>query len=263
MDTVHPCGNTALHLAVIDMSRDTSSIINFIISKCPRACNISHGKSGDTPLMTLITLPYDMKNINMLLNKTDINLCNNRGQTALHLAVQTDFSLYKIIMDVKPNVTVLDSKSRSVLNYAVNRMNIDILRHMLTMPVCKKLIDTPDDGGRTPLIECSRIGVPAMSTMLLEHGAYLMGKDKRGNTALHIACMFEKIEIVELLLGAGADVNCQSLSGDTCLIISVEKCNLNLINRLLVVPGINVNARNVEGRTALHFAASNPDVLKV
>lgn len=82
-------------------------------------------------------------------------------------------------------------------------------------------------------------------------------KDKDGNTALIIAAAEDQKKVVIFLLQIdGIDVNAQNKKGDTALI---EACAKNygsdsdhgIVTLLLNAPNINVNLKNNDGRTAL------------
>ena len=67
-------------------------------------------------------------------------------------------------------------------------------------------------------------------------------------------------------LKKGADVNYQQDgAGATCLMVAVRSENIELVSLLLEQPGIDVNAKNILGCTALHKAAikSSPAIIRL
>ena len=74
-----------------------------------------------------------------------------------------------------------------------------------------------------------------------------------GETPLHHAAAFGRKEMSEQLIGAGADVNAQSIIGVTALYISAVKGHKE-IAELLIAKGANVNAKNDDGETPLDGA---------
>lgn len=54
-----------------------------------------------------------------------------------------------------------------------------------------------------------------MARLLIEHGAQVNARDPHGKTALMFAAMFNRIEIIELLLAHGADSSLKTSDGMT------------------------------------------------
>ena len=70
-------------------------------------------------------------------------------------------------------------------------------------------------------------------------------------------CKNGTLEEVREALANGADVNKRNKGRDTNLMVAVNDVNEPLVSLLLQQPGIQVNAKNIGGRTALHYAAYN------
>jgi hypothetical protein len=62
-----------------------------------------------------------------------------------------------------------------------------------------------NDRGQTPLAGVAFKGDAAAATLLLDHGAAVDNAGPDGRTALMFAAMFDRVEIVELLVARGAD----------------------------------------------------------
>ncbi|MFA5306827.1 MAG: ankyrin repeat domain-containing protein [Candidatus Babeliales bacterium] len=77
-----------------------------------------------------------------------------------------------------------------------------------------------------------------------------------GNTALMQASYWGHIDIVRILLAAKADVNAKTLSRYTALMKASSKGHAAIVHMLIAVDGINVNAYNDLGNTALMEVAS-------
>jgi len=109
--------------------------------------------------------------------------------------------------------------------------------------------------GSTPLLSAFMLGKKPLA-----HALVLLGSDVHatnnddGRTALHYAVWYGWVEIVKLLIEAGADVNAKSNEGDTALHDTVLKNRVE-IARMLIKAGADVNAKYNEGNTALHWAA--------
>lgn len=77
--------------------------------------------------------------------------------------------------------------------------------------------------------------------------------DEKLWTPLHWAASEGEIEVVELLISRGADVNARDLEGETPLFGAVD--HSTDVSSILLEAGSDVNTRNYEGKTALHKLA--------
>ena len=68
---------------------------------------------------------------------------------------------------------------------------------------------------------------------------------------------------VRRALANGADVNGRGMFEKTCLMVAVDGANEPLVSLLLQQPGIQVNAKDKLGWTALHYAAKGRKVIKL
>lgn len=118
---------------------------------------------------------------------------------------------------------------KTVLIHAVRVGNPEIVRAILKAPCIN--VNMRDDELRAELPSC-----------------------RQHNNALLSAVNHKKLEIVEIL-AAREDVNVNAVAhgGESPLICAVENFPA-AVPVLLRVTGINVNAQNDEGKTALHFA---------
>lgn len=80
--------------------------------------------------------------------------------------------------------------------------------------------------------------------------------DDRGFTALHVACMFGRPTMVDLLLKYGSNVNACDYSGSTPLHYAAAKGYQNAL-LLLAHAGAHIDIADNEGNTPLHLASNN------
>jgi ankyrin repeat protein len=89
--------------------------------------------------------------------------------------------------------------------------------------------------------------------LLLKAGATLELPDATGQTTLQRAVEAESIKIVDWFLEKGADVNGSDTTGGTSIHIAARKGNSEIV-RLLAKHGADLDDRAVTGETALHIA---------
>lgn len=148
----------------------------------------------------------------------------------------------------------------------------------------KVLVSQTDNSGNTALSLSSKISCPALVEMLLSYGAepsnhssteiplinavksictasirHLIShdanidvKDESGDTALHHAVRTEKVDIVKLLLEAGADVNAVNTLQQSPLHLAIhhskKQINTSLrIEKALLDCGAHINAVDILG----------------
>ncbi|XP_047119929.1 ankyrin repeat domain-containing protein 27-like [Schistocerca piceifrons] len=80
--------------------------------------------------------------------------------------------------------------------------------------------------------------------------------DDRGFTALHVACMFGRPTMVDLLLKYGSNVNACDYSGSTPVHYAAAKGYQNAL-LLLAHAGAHIDIADNEGNTPLHLACNN------
>ena len=138
-------------------------------------------------------------------------------------------------------------------HYTQGRLNIHDLERILT-----ETNFDPDtrtyQRGNTLLMLTSRDGRVEMVELLLEAGANIKMRNHRGKTAFMFAVEGGSTIIVNRLLEAGADVHARDNYGNTSLMWAAKGGQLNVID-ILLKEGADINTRNNEGSTALGLAA--------
>jgi GA-binding protein transcription factor beta len=105
------------------------------------------------------------------------------------------------------------------------------------------------------IIKAAKLGDLAKAKVLLATDAQLVyARDTDGSTPLHCAAWKGHLEIVALLLEAGADVNAQNRNehwGTTPLHAAAHSNQAGIV-QLLIEHGAEVNARDLNGKTPMH-----------
>ena len=110
----------------------------------------------------------------------------------------------------------------------------------------------PVDPKVTALIAAVRAGNRPEIRQIAASREAVLGKDEGGSTALHHAAGYGPLANVELLIDNGAEVNAKNRRGSTPLHWAIHD---EAKVRLLLSKGANVNAKQVQGRTPLFLAA--------
>ncbi|KAK6108980.1 Ankyrin repeats (3 copies) family protein [Brugia pahangi] len=154
-----------------------------------------------------------------------------------------------------------DNEDRLALHYAAETADAETFKRILEMD--HSLIHCQDQNGYTPLLIASMSGnVPAIKLMI-ENNIQINHIDKEKHSAVHWAVACGQLEALITLLESGARVDCVDNQGAqavhyaaaaTTNDITLERCEAIL--HILLKYGANVNARDIDGRTPILWAAS-------
>lgn len=173
------------------------------------------GLNGDTPLHVAIKSGSPAAIVNFLLKDChcDINLKNNDGDTALHLAAKTSSAnIVQTLLNVKDvNVYVRDKKGKTVLHNAVLSEKIDIVDMLLHKD--NTFVYLKDENNQTPLHYAAQTNNLIIINQLLNAGANINRADNKGQTPLHIAIELGNVKVIEFLIKKGASFEAKDSTG--------------------------------------------------
>ena len=133
---------------------------------------------------------------------------------------------------------------------------LDGCRYNKVIDVERLLQEPQDPNGYVYLDVAAKNGHLEVVRLLLEAGANKERKGKTGATALILAAETGRLEVVRLLLQAGADKDAANENGKTALILAAEKGHLEVV-QLLLEAGADQDSAMTGGATALMLAAQN------
>ncbi|XP_050398979.1 putative ankyrin repeat protein RF_0381 [Patella vulgata] len=281
-------------------------------------CNVNHrNKEGKSLLMFFLERQADIRLINLLtLQGSDVNLVDNNGETACSYCVKHHFSdcynIFILLVDsgaelfsakngIKLLRQILRYKRRDVFLYYLGfKMVIkgttdeeENMLHLLARVNFNYSLDKFNYLFNNELDinhPCSNTNTPTMIAALLLNSKYLAlftrhpelninAQNNQGHTALHLCIigfsMYKNglnerqlydvvrnycrqiypiyMECVDILLGAvGIDVNLKDIGGRTVLMMAAMKNDRVMIKKLLKA-GAMVNIINSSGKSALQY----------
>ncbi|KAI0989746.1 hypothetical protein GJ496_005742 [Pomphorhynchus laevis] len=164
-------GRNTLHWASLS---GNVNMLRFLVQKHKIPINCKDGL-GWTPLMIAVSAGRHQAALFLIDSGASISQTNNNGQTALHFAV---------------------SKNRSELvNELLN--NVDNQ---------ETVVNTSDVFGVSALHRAVSVASKEIVRRLVDAGASAEIKDTEGNTALHLAALEGKIEVIQLLIHNNSDL---------------------------------------------------------
>ena len=161
--------------------------------------------------------------------------------------------MVECVRELLPYVSVDQCRSElgsTALIESVKKNNIDLIK--LLMEAGFHLEEKDEEFKMTPLMFACFLGFKEIAEVLMRSGASVVASNDDRATSLLLACKKGHVEIVQLLLQAG-EIGGVSVSNDVCLTIAAEQRHTELV-KVLLEKEFNVNAQDVNGNAALHFA---------
>ncbi|MDB5284131.1 MAG: ankyrin repeat family protein [Bacteroidota bacterium] len=112
-----------------------------------------------------------------------------------------------------------------------------------------------EENGSTPFMTACRWGDVPMINILLANGATVyQPRSPKGRTPLMVACAYSGGNTVtKILLHAGADANAVATDGTTALMLAAKNAKLDVVE-ILLAAGADPLKKDVAGLTALDYA---------
>ena len=230
-----------------------------------------------------------IKKTNFKVSKRKIDTQDKSGESYLHKAVHYGAQdLVKALLDKGADINIIDISGNTPLHLAVRTKNLRLARFLIDN---KASLEIKNRSGRTPLLlACSDKIDKKMIRMLVDKGANTNAQSKKGNSLLHeLITKAEKRkwgrrntrDILEFLIKKGAKIGIKNSFGRTPLQAAEKKGYTDIsmifykagaknsksalhmaviersrykVRKLLKKKGVDINKRDSNKRTALHWA---------
>ncbi|MEO0469970.1 MAG: ankyrin repeat domain-containing protein, partial [Bacteroidota bacterium] len=160
-----------------------------------------------------------------------------------------------LVSQPQTDMNVQNDDGQSALHMAVEKGNVDLVNLILKG---KPELEPRDRAGDTPMHIAIREDQDQIVDALLEMDQRYNASNRRGQTPLHLAIARDKDDIAETLIRSGVDVNASDSNGRTPLHIAVLERNQQMARLLLQNEAIP-DAKDVLNRTPLKIARQNKD----
>ncbi|CAH0562061.1 unnamed protein product [Brassicogethes aeneus] len=160
-----------------------------------------------------------------------------------------------ILLEYVVNMT--DASGNTAMHYAVSHGNFDVVSILLDSKVCD--INKPNNTGYTSVMLVSLAKVKSdthanVVRRLFQLADVNIRAKQHGQTALMLAVSHGRLDMVSMLLEAGADINIQDEDGSTALMCAAEHGHIEIVKHFLSHPDCDSSITDVDGSTALKIA---------
>ena len=195
----------------------------------------------------------DVATIERLLKRSvDVNLSTADGKTALMLAAQQGrLDLMRTLLDAGATVDITNTRGGTAMMYAAVLGDTAPIKLLLARGAA---VNTQSSNGWTTLMIAAVMGHDELVRLLLDHGANAGLADIYGWTPLMRATYERRLDVVRILLRSGsANVNARNDNGATALHHAALRGELE-IAQLLIAKGADLQAKDHQQRTPLMVA---------
>ena len=199
----------------------------------------------------------------------DVNLRNQRGETALKVAAFGCIRAVPFLLEKGADPTLADNAGDTAL-HGIVRYKTETMTPLLEgLLQAGADINHQNRHGQTPLIKTAYAPMVRETTapILLARGADPNRQDYRGNTLLHILAekksRADPSATIHLLLAEGAGLEIRNRRHQTPLMAAIARKNAKIAG-LLIEAGANVNVRSKRGNPLIGSLIScDPDKLAI
>ncbi|XP_052562273.1 inversin isoform X1 [Culex pipiens pallens] len=151
----------------------------------------------------------------------------SEGCTSLMYACQQGLTeeIVKELREKPDAVHRRDRNNRGALHYATSSR--DIVAAASVAMVAPELIESADEDGFTPLHLAVIQGNLQLVNLLLANGADVNALDNEGHSVVHWATVCGEVEALRSVLNAGADVSTPDINGGSPLHYAAQMCGAN------------------------------------
>ncbi|KAK8724190.1 hypothetical protein OTU49_011260 [Cherax quadricarinatus] len=223
--------------------------------------SINQGDSGGlTPLHIACTHSYTNLAGLLIKARANVNARTHQGRTPLHLAaVRGNQDLVKLLLSQEAAVDVVDGDGCTPLHYAAASANSEIVEILLSAHANPETIDNRGNTALHYAVDVNGVKAFTVRILAMVHPVAACITNSGMETPLHIAVKSGRQDAESILaavveVGTRAALNSKGPLGHTPLHLAVLEHRLNLL-RLLLTAGADTNTEDHLGHTPLVSAA--------
>ncbi|CAB3379975.1 Hypothetical predicted protein [Cloeon dipterum] len=264
-----------------------NEIAKYLIEKCPSLKNVANCNEGSllqisaknryfetcqwlvdeavVDVNTLRTRDISLADENLcmdyflILQKSDINMADERGKTALHCSAEHGYlERAKELIAHGANIRAVDVNGWNAFHFACksnsdHKEKVIRLLHSIDSQLAKEKTKSGQTGLHILLVFSNGPSVEEVCLLVEEIGVDVKAKDNKNCTALKFA-VSKEWECVDYLMKKDIDLDVKNKRGQTCLHLAAERGDLEALQTWIKLGG-DLDEADGEGSTVLHYAA--------
>lgn len=240
--------------------------------------------NGDTPLMLACKMGLDNFIKLFLRYNANIDEKNSFGETSLQMAILNgNIDIIKFLINEKANIKTLTYSNRGIAHYAVKSGKLDVLKYIVDKCNCD--VNCIDGAGNSLLHYAVNINNYEIVDFLIKRNACIHIRNIQYETPLFFAVQKSSISIIDYLIDLGAVIDIVNLFDESLLDVAREdvrqyieslKYNISFQDRynkyplhfavlmddadqvsFLLENGQKANKKDAYGKTAIDYAVES------
>ena len=204
--------------------------------------------------------PMQSTNAVNIVQQEWFKISSTKGSNPLNVEDYLDFleadqGMSKELLSRIVNLT--DVNGNTALHYSVSHGNFDVVSVLLDSKVANPNILNKAGYTCVMLISLAQITNDthrAVVRRLFSLGDVNVRATQHGQTALMLAVSHGRLDMVQLLVESGADLNIRDEDGSTALMCAAEHGQTDTVKFLIAQPDVDISAKDNDGLTALAVA---------
>mgnify|MGYP000341217486 CR=1 FL=1 len=219
------------------------------------------GKDGKNPLHNLAYRNKDIAALEYFIQKgVDVNLQDANGQTPFMSAARgNDLNIIQLLLPYVDDINLQNNEGYSALTKAFGRNEVEVVELLLKNDADITVKDK--DGNSLAYYLLDTFNDPkefeAKLNLLMENNIALDAIQAKGNTLLHEAVKRGNLELVKRVTAFGMDINAKNDEGNTALHLAAMKARNQQILKYLISKGADKTLKTHFEETVYDLAAEN------
>lgn len=225
------------------------------------------GKDGRNALHAIVRKPNQKEIIAYFLAAgVDVNQADNEGNTVLMNAAASnrDIEVLATLIEKSKNINAANKKGLTALTMAVNNNTADVVKFLIAKGADVKVVDAKGNQLNYYLVQSFAPFSPTglsdfdqKAKVLQEHGLDLAAPQKDGSTLYHLAIVKNNMELLKRLANLGIDINAKNTEGLTALHRAAMVSKDDVLMKYLVASGAKKDLKTNFDETAYDLASEN------
>ena len=199
--------------------------------------------------------PVQSTNAVNIVQQEWFKISSTKGSNPLDVEDYLDFIELEMSKELLGRiVNLMDVNGNTSLHYSVSHGNFDVVSVLLDSKVANPNILNKAGYTCIMLISLAHINNEthrAVVRRLFATGDVNIRASQHGQTALMLAVSHGRLDMVQLLVEAGADLNIRDEDGSSALMCAAEHGQTEIVKHLLTHPDTDIFAKDNDGLTAL------------